>query len=189
MNKYEKALSLIFAEPQEENNAEKKSVNMLLAMIAKLRFDPGPPACEKFCRQEFGNRVHVAMAYMHIQFQGLCLDCINRSTPKSDNVDLDFWILDSVPPSDGVGKCRLQHLEPTRYFSYMGPEEARDRFFKWMDDAADERISKEADEEENDEEEDDPENDDENDEGDDDENDDEADGDYIDENSDDDEMN
>ena len=142
IGKYEKALSLIFAEPQQENKAEKKSLKMLLETIAKLRFDPGPPAYEKFCRQEFGNIIHAAMANANFPFQGLCLDCINRSTLKSDNVDLNFWSRNSVPPSNGVGKCRLDHKEFTSYFSFMGPEGARYRFLEWMADAANENCQK-----------------------------------------------
>lgn len=176
IGKHEKALSLLIAGPQEENKAEKKSVNMLIATIAKLRFDPGPPACEKFCRQKFGNLMHAAGADTNFPFQGLCLDCINLSTPTSDNVDLDIWSRDSVPPRNGVKKCRLNHIRVTSYFSYMGPEGARYQFSLWMDDAVDEGIL-EADEEGNFEEEDDPEKYD------------KVDGENNDQNNDDDEMN
>jgi len=51
-------------------------------------------------------------------FHGLCLDCMDRSKPKTGDVDRDYWTHDFKDEWDV--NCRIQHGQSTWYFSFMG---------------------------------------------------------------------
>ncbi|KAF7904327.1 hypothetical protein EAF00_001661 [Botryotinia globosa] len=52
-------------------------------------------------------------------FDGLCLDCMSISKPKNGkNVDAAYWMHDTLKQYS-MG-CRVQHDQPTRYWSFMG---------------------------------------------------------------------
>jgi hypothetical protein len=51
-------------------------------------------------------------------WQGLCLDCMNISTPKTGDIDKDYW-MHNLNEDWGKG-CGIQHTRNTWYFSFMG---------------------------------------------------------------------
>ncbi|KAH8790311.1 hypothetical protein BGZ57DRAFT_949622 [Hyaloscypha finlandica] len=51
-------------------------------------------------------------------WEGLCLDCMSISTPKTGDIDKDYW-MHNMNEEWGRG-CRIQHKRNTWYFSFMG---------------------------------------------------------------------
>jgi hypothetical protein len=54
-------------------------------------------------------------------FNGLCLDCMDRTKPKYGTTDRDYWEHDRI--QDWSRGCRFRHGQTTWYFSYMGRRE------------------------------------------------------------------
>jgi len=59
-------------------------------------------------------------------WEGLCLDCMNISRPKTGDRDTDYWQHNRLRQwSSG---CRLSHGRNTWYFSFMGRPEIMTKF-------------------------------------------------------------
>ncbi|KAF2654408.1 hypothetical protein K491DRAFT_679674 [Lophiostoma macrostomum CBS 122681] len=86
----------------------------------------GCSGCDVNWTQEVVQAKRVTSRY----FDGLCLDCMNKSRPKRKDTDEDYWqYLNSV---DGRwdSNCRIRHGEPTWYSSWCGRDEHRQRLMK-----------------------------------------------------------
>jgi hypothetical protein len=59
-------------------------------------------------------------------WDGLCLDCMDVSRPKTGDRDKDYWLHNNMEEWD-TG-CRLDHDRNTWYFSFMGRPELIDKF-------------------------------------------------------------
>ena len=60
-------------------------------------------------------------------FDGLCLDYLDSCKPKLGNSDMDYWLHATLKEYELVKGCRFLHKQPTRYFSFSGRKEERDR--------------------------------------------------------------
>ena len=65
-------------------------------------------------------------------FDGLCLDCMDLSKPKSENSDHDYWLHDTFEEWDKG--CRIEHGSSTWWFSFLGRYERREKHLKAMKD-------------------------------------------------------
>lgn len=63
-------------------------------------------------------------------FDGLCLDCLDRSKPKLGDADKDYWRHATLKEHEWVRGCRFPHKQSTWYFSFNGRKEDRDRLIK-----------------------------------------------------------
>lgn len=63
-------------------------------------------------------------------FDGLCLDCLNKSQSKLADEHEDYWAHENLREQDYVKGCRVEHRQPTWYYSFMGRKEDKDRFMQ-----------------------------------------------------------
>lgn len=107
------------------------SINDILRRLANFSFEPPATACEK-CRQNYKRIVKGVISEVQGYFGGLCLDCIDKSKPKTGDVDIDYWMHAKIKAGDWSKGCRFRHGEPTWYFSFSGRKEDMDDFLdKW----------------------------------------------------------
>ncbi|GAQ04923.1 hypothetical protein ALT_2244 [Aspergillus lentulus] len=78
------------------------------------------------CRLDGKTIVRQAIALVSGYFDGLCLDCMDRTKDLlvEGNKDQDYWFHDQWEQSYDRD-CRIPHGEPTWYFSFMGRKEKR----------------------------------------------------------------
>ena len=101
----------------------------LLQRLNKFNFEPKSSACGT-CRQDYRVKVTRTVDYVDDYFDGLCLDCLDRSKPKLGDADMDYWRHNDVKENEWVTGCRFRHKQPTWYFSFNGRKEDRDRLMK-----------------------------------------------------------
>ncbi|KAH7035909.1 uncharacterized protein B0I36DRAFT_382523 [Microdochium trichocladiopsis] len=114
---YEKKLFASGAWPLEQTG-HRNSIRGLLQKLKTVDNDDMPESCQG-CAVNVSGVICEAAKEVNDYFDGLCLDCINVSKLR-DNDD-DYWHHASMGPWDL--ECRVDHGEPTWYFSFMGRRE------------------------------------------------------------------
>ena len=102
-------------------------MNEILDCLEKFKFEAKPSACG-VCRRDYNGPIEETVKFVRYYFDGLCLDCLDRSKPKSKDPDMDYWRHNELKEHQWVTGCRVRHKQPSWYFSFMGRKEDRDRF-------------------------------------------------------------
>jgi hypothetical protein len=101
----------------------KNSVSTILSRMQDFGLAPAEEC--GFCSVDWHEVVANAREDTEDNFDGLCLDCMDRSRPKKDD-DRDYW----TKCKSGYGgrwdlNCRLHHGQQTWYVSWCGRDEHR----------------------------------------------------------------
>ena len=99
-----------------------------LDMFAYM-YGPEKTPCSE-CQLNYRTRVELAQSNTENYFDGLCLDCMDRSNTKTGNADKDYWEHHKLKVGKWDRGCRVKHQQPTWYFSFMGRREDMDAFRK-----------------------------------------------------------
>ena len=117
-----------------EKTFPKASVNTILKRLKDFRM-PAPASGTSLCDLCSANwDTEVGSARMHAMryFDGLCIDCMDRSRPRDGDTDTDedYWrSLDSVG-GRWDAYCRVRHGEPSWYVSWCGRDEHRQKLLE-----------------------------------------------------------
>ncbi|KAK0513132.1 hypothetical protein JMJ35_004118 [Cladonia borealis] len=106
---------------------QRTPMNEILDRLEKFNFEAKLSACGA-CRRDYKSPVEETVEFVRYYFDGLCLDCLNRSKPKLKDPDMDYWRHHTLKEHEWITGCRFRHKQPTWYFSFMGRKEDRDRF-------------------------------------------------------------
>ena len=112
-----------------EQTAQRNSISHILGKLKSFSYEAPTGACGS-CRMNYGTHVDEAREHVGSYFDGLCLDCMNRSKAKLGDVDKDYWQHNNLSEKEIIKGCRFEHKQPTWYFSFMGRKEDRERFDK-----------------------------------------------------------
>ncbi|KAL9595897.1 MAG: hypothetical protein Q9219_006165 [cf. Caloplaca sp. 3 TL-2023] len=112
-----------------ESEVSSNSMRVILDRLQHFDYEPAEASCLT-CKQDFNGIVKHARLYTFNYFDGLCLDCMDRTKPKTGSEDSDYWMHDMLLETEWDDGCRFSHGQPTWYFSFMGRKEARDRFLE-----------------------------------------------------------
>jgi hypothetical protein len=100
-----------------EYSFSKHSIYELLNMLDDFVMRRPPLGCD-ICTWDWKRQIEDAQTKIPTFFQGLCIDCMNKSKAKHGNVDKDYWKgLGNVDGRWDKG-CRLTHGETTWYVSW-----------------------------------------------------------------------
>ena len=108
----------------------KKEIREILEQLNGFRYKPAESACSTFCQRDYEGEVGKAISYVRGYFDGLCLDCMDKTNAKTADFDSDYWHHNDLKEDEWHEGCREKHGEPTWYFSFMGRREDREQFFK-----------------------------------------------------------
>ena len=79
------------------------------------------------CSVDWAEEVALARSNTLRNFDGLCIDCMDRSGPKRGDGDVDYWRqLESIDGRWNVN-CRVRHEAPSWYISWCGRAEHRQK--------------------------------------------------------------
>lgn len=79
-----------------------------------------------YAATEYNSIVNLARTVTRGDFNGLYLDCMDQSLPKTGDVDKDYWEYDGLKIWDKG--CRIKYKNTLWYFSFMGRSEDDYRF-------------------------------------------------------------
>lgn len=125
---YEKALYDIHVWPLE-SEASRNSIRTILDRLGNFKYEAASGSCVN-CTRDYNSIVKGASAYTTDYFDGLCLDCLDKSKPKTKDEDTDYWEHNNFEGGRYDSGCHIDHGQPTWYFSFMGRKEDRDRFLE-----------------------------------------------------------
>ena len=125
---YEKALYSIGVWPLERT-CQRSPMKTILERLDNFSFETTKGSCS-FCRSDYKKSVETAQIITRSYFDGLCLDCMDRTKPVTRDADMDYWQHNSLNEKDFMYHCRNKHHQPTWYFSFMGRQEVRNRFLR-----------------------------------------------------------
>lgn len=125
---YEMALYQAKIWPFEEIE-KTDSMGTILRRIPTFRYEAPESACEDSCHKNknYNKLVDEAGTEVETYFGGLCLDCLDRTRPKTGDEHSDYWNHNRFHNERAWFKgCSFRHREPTWYNSFMGGEAAKD---------------------------------------------------------------
>ena len=113
-----------------ERTCQRSPMDTILKRLDDFSFAAEKGACHN-CSKDYKTLVKAGQRKTRLYFDGLCLDCMDRTKPVTRDEDMDYWQHDILGESDSIRGCRSgDHGEPTWYFSFMGRTEIRDRFLR-----------------------------------------------------------
>jgi len=112
-----------------EDNFPRTSMATILHRLEDFSFEPKKGACRS-CRVDYNTLVENASRKTLDYFDGMCLDCMDRTKPVTKDEDMDYWYHKNLNQDYFTGRCRVKHGQPTWYFSFMGRKIIRDRFLR-----------------------------------------------------------
>ena len=65
-----------------------------------------------------------------VYFDGLCLDCMDRSDPKGKILNGEYLKNNSSVKNRWDTRCRVSHKQATWYLSWLGRDDIRQRLLK-----------------------------------------------------------
>jgi hypothetical protein len=66
-------------------------------------------------------------------FNGMCLDCMNRSKPRGKNLDDEYEKHNQSIGGRWDTQCRIKHGQPTWYVSWLGRPDIREKVLRGPD--------------------------------------------------------
>jgi hypothetical protein len=72
-------------------------------------------------------------------WHGLCLDCMDITSPKTGDLHTDYWI-HGKEEQDYSENCRISHSRNTWYFSFMGRPEIMSSFLREQKERIKEKV-------------------------------------------------
>jgi hypothetical protein len=88
------------------------------------------PECRRCRGLDWLSTVLKAKSNTEGYFQGLCLDCMDRSKRKGDNADEEYWQRNSSVNGRWDTKCRISHNQSTWYVSWLGRPDEREKIMR-----------------------------------------------------------
>lgn len=116
-----------------------RSINDILAGLARFKYVPPPNACTK-CSVNITFKALIRTIKNY--FDGLCLDCMDSSNPRTGTLATDYWLHNYE--RKWVANCRIKHDRNTWYFSYMGRPEQMEAHQREMQDRKNQRLREQA---------------------------------------------
>ncbi|KAG8528598.1 uncharacterized protein KY384_006285 [Bacidia gigantensis] len=102
-------------------------MNTLLKQLGDFSYQALGETCGR-CRLDYEDVVEACIHETNIYFDGLCLDCMDASNPKTESSDRDYWKHSTMSKGEFLTGCRVKlHGEATWYHSFMGRREDFDR--------------------------------------------------------------
>ncbi|KAF2184401.1 hypothetical protein K469DRAFT_709139 [Zopfia rhizophila CBS 207.26] len=106
----------------------------VLDKLTDFEFTPRTNMCgPQGCLRDYKRSIDIAIRRANQDFDGLCLDCMKRSTPTFDEPMEDYIEKNSPHRGRWDVNCRFKHKRSTWFFSWMGTPDGRRRVLSAVD--------------------------------------------------------
>jgi hypothetical protein len=95
-------------------------------MFTKWTCNIPPGACSGCVTKLRGGHIYETRLELYRYWQGLCLDCMDITSPSNRDIDDEYWEHNQERKFDEG--CRLTHSRNTWYFSFMGRPEIMNNY-------------------------------------------------------------
>ena len=112
-----------------EDATRNNTIEDLLDNLEDFRYTPAAGSCS-VCSRDYETIVERVRMFTETYFDGICLDCLDKSRPRTGDFDMDYWKHQEFREDAEILGCRVKHKQPTWYFSFMGRKADRDLFLK-----------------------------------------------------------
>ncbi|KAL8828735.1 MAG: hypothetical protein Q9191_002421 [Dirinaria sp. TL-2023a] len=102
----------------------------ILDRLGSFKYTPPRNACLRYCQKDYEATIQGTISLVRRYFDGLCLDCMDKSKSKTGDSDSDYWYHNELEENEWDHSCRESHGQPTWYFSFMGRKEDQKTYFK-----------------------------------------------------------
>ncbi|KAF2690775.1 hypothetical protein K458DRAFT_382353 [Lentithecium fluviatile CBS 122367] len=121
---YQEALMALECWPVDKA-VKKYPLSEIIDELEKLEFTPKATNCPSgACHHDFKNSVNIAMRKAKFAFDGLCLDCMERS--QADELPRQEFLKQNYPYKGCWDMaCRFGHGRASWYYSWMGSSSVR----------------------------------------------------------------
>ena len=124
---YLKELLLLGVWPMEDT-ARTLSIQGILNNLQD--FDYSPSTSCTACSRNYQTTVAIVREETQRYFDGICLDCLDKTKPHTGDSDIDYWLHQEFKEDSVFDRCRITHRQSTWYFSFMGRKADRELFLK-----------------------------------------------------------
>lgn len=105
-----------------KKKAKEASIETLCQRLAKFDWKPKlKGCCHWLSTKDFNRIVHATATRTRSYWDGLCLQCMDRTNPKTGSHDSDYWNARTLRKYWKY--CDIEHGQPTWHFSFLGREE------------------------------------------------------------------
>jgi hypothetical protein len=87
-------------------------------------------ACRRCSSIDWNYVIQITRQATQGYFDGLCLDCMDRSKPKGKGLDDEYWRINTSAMNQWEKRCRVRHKQPTWYVSWLGRDDVRQKLLK-----------------------------------------------------------
>ncbi|KAF1975991.1 hypothetical protein BU23DRAFT_578813 [Bimuria novae-zelandiae CBS 107.79] len=109
-----------------ENAVTRSSFQAIIDRMKEFKYDY-TPACPRCRSIDFAYVVQLTHQAALSYFDGLCLDCMDRSKPKSKDLDDEYWRINANVDHRWDSRCRTRHGQPSWYVSWLGREDVKQK--------------------------------------------------------------
>ena len=89
------------------------------------------PECRKCRTIDFAYVVKMTIQAANSYFDGLCLDCMDRSKPKGKDLDDEYWRINASGANGRWdGRCRIKHNQSSWYVLWLGRDDTRQKLLR-----------------------------------------------------------
>ncbi|KAJ4294427.1 hypothetical protein N0V90_008117 [Kalmusia sp. IMI 367209] len=112
-----------------EDVVKRSSINEIVERLKQFQFDYSP-TCRRCRSIDFVYVVKMTIQAAENYFDGLCLDCMNRSKPKGKDLDDEYWRINKSSMNHWDTRCRSKHNQSSWYVSWLGRDDTRQKLLK-----------------------------------------------------------
>jgi hypothetical protein len=108
------------------------SIAQITKRLGKFKYDY-MPECRRCRGMDWETVVLKAKANTEGYFDGLCLDCMDRSRTPSKFTDSEYWDENKCVGRKFDTKCSINHNQPSWYVSWQGRADVREKIMRGQD--------------------------------------------------------
>ncbi|KAF1960219.1 hypothetical protein CC80DRAFT_438829 [Byssothecium circinans] len=128
VGRYLGALVAVNAFPIEDI-INRSSINDIVKRLNDFELNWNPK-CNRCKSVDWLYVVRKTVSATEAYFDGLCLDCMDRSKPKGKDLDAEYWEHNSSYNGRWDRRCRVKHNQSTWYVSWLGRDDTRQKLLK-----------------------------------------------------------
>ncbi|KAL5404395.1 hypothetical protein PMIN06_008958 [Paraphaeosphaeria minitans] len=112
-----------------EDALQRSSFHEILDRMKDFSFDYNPE-CRRCRSIDWVYVVQMTRQAAQAYFDGLCLDCMDRSKPEGKEMDDEYWRINASVENRWDSRCRVQHKQATWYVSWLGRDDIRQKLLR-----------------------------------------------------------
>jgi hypothetical protein len=108
------------------------SIQQIIERLGTFKYTH-EPVCNRRRSIDWESIVRAAKSHTENYFDGMCLECMDRSKPQSENLDDENWKHNTDVNGRWDTRCRIKHNQSTWYVFWLGRPHGREKILRGSD--------------------------------------------------------